>query len=187
MIRINLLPYRTERRKNQILQHLGWFFASLTVVIVTLAFVDIYGNEAMSDLKLEFSVLQAENKELKKNIGKIKDLDNLREDVERKLELVDELQQGRFESLTTLWALSELIPSNVWLSSFNDRAGALSIAGVGESNGAVASFMRALDQSPKFENISLLVISRQELGGVPIRSFSMTLKRLSEMPQDDKK
>jgi len=187
MIRINLLPYRTERRKNQILQHLAWFFASLTVVVVLLVFVDIYGNEELAGLQGEFDKLQTQNKELKKKIGKIKDLDNLRGDVERKLDLVDKLQQGRFESLTTLWSLSELIPENVWLKSFNDRAGALSVSGVGESNGAVADFMRALDQSAEFDRISLLVISRQELGGVPVRSFNMTMNRASESSQDDKK
>jgi len=120
---------------------------------------------------------------LKKKIGNIRNLDRLRVDVERKLALVDELQQGRFESLKTLGELSKVIPENVWLTSIVDSSGNLKIAGLGESNKAVANFMRSLDKSPLFGKIALQVITRQEAAGVPVRNFSMTLSRLDEPVQ----
>jgi len=183
MIRINLLPYRSERRKSKILQHLGWLFGLVTLVAALLAFVNMYGNGQMADLQTEFGQLQAQNLILKNKIGNIRNLDKLRVDVERKLALVDELKQGRFEALKTLTGLSEVIPENVWLQSITDQAGKLKIAGSGESNKAVANFMRALDQSPLFGDISLQVIVRKEAAGVPIRSFNMTLSRLADAEQ----
>jgi len=181
MIRINLLPYRPERRKQQILQHLGWLFGSIALVAALLVFVNMYGNGQLEGLQTEFGQLQAQNNVLKKKIGKIRNLDRLRVDVERKLALVDKLQQGRFESLNTMAELSKVIPENVWVTSISDSAGKLKITGLGESNKAVANFMRSLDQSPLFEDISLQVIVRKEADGVPVRSFTMTFSRLAEV------
>ncbi len=187
MIRINLLPYRPERRKNQILQHLAWLFGSVGVVAALLLAANMYGNGELEDLQTEFGQLQAQNIVLKKKIGKIRNLDVLRSDVERKLALVDKLQQGRFETLKTLAALSAAIPENVWLNSIVDNSGNLKLKGLGESNKAVANFMRSLDQKPLFGNIALQLIVRKETGGVPVRSFNMTLNRLSEAQQGGKR
>ncbi len=184
MIRINLIPYRAERRQNQILQHLGWLIGVLLAVTVMLFLADSYINGQLSDLKDEYTQIRAQNLELMKKIGKIKDLDKLRAEVERKLALVDQLQEGRFESLITLNALSKVIPENVWLSSVNDNAGNLSFAGYGESNKAVANFMRALDKAPEFNNIALKVISRTSADGTPIRSFNMTLNRVLQTKKE---
>ncbi|MDQ6968664.1 MAG: PilN domain-containing protein [Mariprofundaceae bacterium] len=184
MIRINLLPYRPERRNKQILQHLGWTFGSIALLGTLLMLVSMYGNGDLADLQTEFGQLQAQNMILKKKIGKIRNLDKLRADVERKLSLVDELQQGRFESFKTLIALSSVIPENVWLNSFVDNAGKLKIVGVGESNKSVANFMRALTQSPLFGGVALGVITRKLTSGVPVRTFNLTLDRLADVTQD---
>ncbi|MBL4759775.1 MAG: PilN domain-containing protein [Mariprofundaceae bacterium] len=184
MIRINLLPYRPERRKNQILQHLGWLFGSIALAAALLMGANMYGNGQLEDLQVEFGQLQAQNNILKKKIGKIRNLDRLRVDVERKLALVDKLQQGRFESLNTFAELSKVIPENVWLTSITDNAGKLKVTGLGESNKAVANFMRSLDQSPLFGDISLQVIVRKVAGGVPVRNFTMTFSRLFQAKKD---
>jgi len=180
MIRINLLPYRPERRKNQILQHLGWLFGSLGLIAALLLAVNMYGNGQLADLQAEFGKLQVQNMVLKKKNGKIRNLDRLRVDVERKLALVDKLQQGRFDSLNTLFGLSKAVPENVWLTSIFDSSWQLKIKGLGESNKAVANFMRALDESPLFDNISLQLIVRKTVDGVPVRQFSMVLKRVAD-------
>lgn len=187
MIRINLLPYRSERRKNQIIQHLVWLFSSLGLVAALLVVVNTYQNGQLTDLQTEFGQLQAQNMVLKKKIGKITNLNVLRVDVERKLALVDKLQQGRFDSLETLFGLSEAVPENVWLTSISDSSGQLAIKGLGESNKAVANFMRALDESPLFNGVSLQVIVRKTVGGVPVREFSMQLKRVLNKPEKNSK
>jgi type IV pilus assembly protein PilN len=178
MIRINLLPYRAERRQSQILQHIAVLLGMLLVTSTVLFFVDVYKTSELTTLEDEYSGLKAQNNILKKKIGKIRNLDKLRADVERKLELVDKLQEGRFHSLVTLNKLSEVIPENVWLTSIKDSGGVLAISGLGESNKAVANFMRALDQSPFFTGISLKTITLISAGKVPVRQFSLTMTRI---------
>lgn len=180
MIRINLLPYRAQRRQQQILQHVAVLLGVVFITGLTLFTIDWVKQSELTDLENELSDLKSQNALLMKQIGKIRDLDKLREEVERKLELVDTLQKGRFYSLETLNELSKVIPENVWLTSFSDKGGMLSISGLGESNKAVANFMRALDQSPILNNVSLKTITRTMSGNVPVRSFSLTLSRVEE-------
>jgi len=170
MIRINLIPFRAARREQQTMQHLSALLALAAHTAVSLQ---------LSDLKERTIVLQQQNAELKKKIGKIDNLDNLRADVERKLHIVDRLQEGRFRSLQTLYVISTIIPQNVWLKSASDKNGHIELSGYGESNKAIANFMRALDHSPVFANVRLGVINRVILNTLPVRSFSLKLQRVN--------
>lgn len=177
MIRINLLPYRAERRQRQILQHISVTIGALGLVILLAVASHIANTMILSNLKNQYADLVTQDRLLLKKIGKIKDLDKLRADVERKLKLVDTLQHGRFRSLEMLIALSKAIPENVWLTGIVDKSGSLQLSGLGESNKAVANFMRALDQSPLFTNVRLRVISRQQVNGTPVRQFNLLMDR----------
>ena len=171
MIRINLLPYRPARRQRQILQHLGVALGAVTLVALISLGAQWISTSQLSSLKQEYQSLRGQNLALMKEIGRIKDLDKLRADVERKLGLVDQLQRGRFRSLNTFVALAKVIPANVWLTSIKDTGAEIRLSGIGESNNAVADFMRALDASPLFTNIRLQVITRTEASGMAVRQF----------------
>ena len=184
MIRINLLPYRAQRRQSQIIQHL---VVGITVVLVATAlvfFADLVKSSELTELEDQFNNIKVQNDILKKKIGKIKDLDKLRADVERKLTLVEELQQGRFRTLITLDTLAKVIPENVWLQSIVDSDGKITLSGLGESNKAIANFMRALDQASIFTGISLSTINRTNAGNIAVRSFSLTMSRVDEAAQE---
>ncbi len=178
MIRINLLPYRNALRQRQILQHVAVALGVVALAAVISLGMHIYASSTLSGLENELAQLKHRNQELNKKIGEIRNLDKLRADVQRKLKLVDKLQQGRFRSLNTLVALSQAIPENVWLTNISDQGGSISLKGLGESNKAVANFMRALDRQPVFSNVRLLVIKRKTIGSVPVRQFSLTMQRV---------
>jgi len=179
MIRINLIPYRGVRRQRQILQHIAAALGVVGLAVVISLGLHIYGSSTLSGLQGNLASLRAQNKVLNKKIGKIRDLDKLRKDVQRKLALVDELQNGRFRGLETLLALSHAIPENVWLLDVKDSGGDLQLNGLGESNKAVANFMRALDREKIFTGVNLKVIERQTIGSVPVRKFSLKIQRVN--------
>jgi len=177
MIRINLIPYRVAHRQQQMVHHISAFVA--VVILATLLGLGAHtmASLQLSEVKERTIVLQQQNIELKKKIGKIKDLDSLRSNVERKLSIVDRLQEGRFHSLNTLNAIASTIPKNVWLNKVLDKGKDIELSGLAESNKAVAVFMRKLDQSAVFSNVRLGEINRVELDGLPVRAFSLTLAR----------
>jgi len=177
MIRINLIPYRTVRRRSQLVQHVSAFVAVLVLAGLLALGAHTMASLQLSDLKEQTIVLQQQNADLKKKIGKIKDLDSLRSNVERKLGIVDRLQEGRFHSLITLNTIANRIPQNVWLHSMSDKGHKIELSGLAESNKAVAVFMRKLDQSSIFSDVRLGVINRVVVDGLPLRQFSLTLAR----------
>lgn len=178
MIRINLLPYRAQRRQTQILQHLAVALGSIVLVLLLLGAVHAWKATELSSLEDEYRQLKQQNDALKKKIGELANLDQLRADVQGKLNAVDKLQKGRFHTLNTLHELSKVIPANVWITSISDSNGQLSLSGLGESNKAVANFLRALDESPLFGAVQLQVISRQQIGSISVRLFSLSITRL---------
>lgn len=184
MIRINLLPYRAARRQAQIMQHLAVLVGSLLLVFLIVFSVNFIETESLDDLKSEVKSLQDQNAALKKKIGKIKNIDALRSDVEKKLATVDELQKGRFESLETLYYLSESLPKNAWVSSISTNGTNISLKGWAETNKVVAEFMRQLDASEFFGDVQLKGIRRTEVDNVPVREFELSLVRL--MPVEEK-
>jgi len=178
MIRINLLPHREVRRRRQILQHLMAAVGVIVLAMVVSAGVHVFYTGILSGLQAEEVRLIAENQKLKRQIGKIARLEKLRKQVQAKLDAIEKLQKGRFRSLGTLVAFSQGIPENVWLSEIRDEDGQISISGYGESNRAVARFMRALQDSSIFANVKLEVIERKRQDHVSIRRFDMVLKRV---------
>ncbi len=187
MIRINLIPYRTDRREKQIMQHVTAFFAVVTVASLLSLGAHTAASLQLADLQEKTIAIQKQNEILKNKIGKIDNLANLRSDVERKLTIVDQLQEGRFRSLKTLHAIALVIPQNVWLEKINDTGSDIALSGLGESNKAVASFMRKLDQSPLFTNVRLGEISRVMINGLPVRRFSLKLTRVEPLSPDKTK
>jgi len=177
MIRINLIPYRGARRQYQILQHIAVAAAVVGLAALMSLGAHLYGSSTLTRLGYSLVSLQAQNRLMVKKVGKIRNLDKLRMNVQRKLVLVDQLQRGRFHSLKTLLALSHAIPEKVWLLSVKDSGGNIELTGLGESNKAVANFMRALEHQPEFSAVSLQVIQRRTIGQMPVRNFSLKMRR----------
>ncbi len=175
MIRINLLPYRVELRRQQILQQL-LAGAGILVMVASLLFSwHAYLGGTVDELEARLDDLKAQNEELEARIGEIKGIEKLRAEVEQKLALVDQLQEGRFRALTVLYELAKRIPKNVWLESVEDNGSSLQLSGKAESNKAIADFMRALDKSPVFTGIRLREITRESIGGQHVRRFTLSL------------
>jgi len=180
MIRINLIPYRIARRQQQIIQHSTVFFGIVIIAVLLALAAHTVSSLQLSELKEQTLSLQKQNADLKKKIGKLHNLGSLRADVERKLQIVDRLQEGRFHSLRTLHEVARVIPENVWINSVSNSDANITLTGLAESNKAVASFMRKLDSSPLFDNVQLMVISRVMENGLPVRSFNLKLKRVDK-------
>ncbi len=184
MIRINLIPHRAEFRKKQIIEYITAFVSSILLVVGIIIVIDVWSTQELTDLQAKQALLKTQNAQLSKKIGELRNLDSLRKDVEGKLQIVDELQAGRFRSLNTLVAIAKAIPQNIWLVSLKDNSSNLSLTGLGESSKAVANFMRALQTSIYFDGVSLTVDKEAEAEGVKVRQFTLTFHRLTLAEQE---
>lgn len=187
MIRINLLPHRAAFRQQQVVEYIIVFVSAILLTIGLSFFVDVVTTQELESLQAERGGLEASNKKLRKKIGELRNLDSLRQDVEGKLQIVDELQAGRFRSLETLVGIADFLPENVWLTELNDKNGEIQIKGYGESSQAVANFMRTLGRSELFNKVQLMVDKSATVEGASVRSFSLAFHRLTLAEREQEK
>ena len=183
MIRINLIPHREAFRQQQIIEYIIVFVAAIAVTITLVVAVDVWVTKDLTSLQEERATLQSTNASLTKKIGELRNLDSLRKEVEDKLKIVDELQAGRFRSLTTLEAVANSMPQNIWLTDIKDGKGTISLKGFGESSQSIANFMRTLENHKLFNQVRLSVDEADTVEGASVRKFSLTLHRLTLQEQ----
>jgi len=183
MIRINLIPHREAFRQQQIIEYIVVFVAAILLTITLVVAVDVWVTKDLTALQEEHATLQATNTNLTKKIGELRNLDSLRKEVEDKLKIVDELQAGRFRSLSTLEAVANAMPQNIWLTDIEDSKGIISLKGFGESSQSIANFMRTLESHKLFNQVRLSVDEADTVEGASVRKFSLTLHRLTLQEQ----
>lgn len=178
MIKINLLPIRASKRKEsarqQLLILLVSLFAVIGIALAAYSFLLI----KIGSTNAEIARSEKEIQELKAKIGKIKDLEKLKADVQKKLDVLNDLRRGKSGPVHRLSTLSSATPDKLWLTGYDESAAGIKVTGVAFTEELIASFMRSLEASEDFANIELVVSEQVEKEGLKLKKFelSMTLK-----------
>jgi type IV pilus assembly protein PilN len=179
MIRINLLPHREARRKanRRQLAILTAGVAGIAIGIAVLVHGVIAGYISAQNERNEF--LKQENAKLEKEIDEIK---KLKEDIAALLarkQIIETLQVERSQSVTLLDQLVRQTPDGVYLKSLKQDGQKVNVTGFAQSNARVATLMRNLDSSEKFENAQLVETKAAEVNKKRVTEFSLNfaLKR----------
>ncbi len=174
MIRINLLPVRAAQKKEKLRGQLVILILSLAITLLVCvgAYASLYLKiDGVND---EIRENQAEIDRLKKTLGEVAHFKKLQEELRGKLEVLDKLKAGKIGPVRLLDELSTAVPDRLWIDSFKETGGKISITGVGLTEETVADFMRRLDQSPYFKNVELQVIEQTGKEGQKLQKFSLT-------------
>ena len=173
MARINLLPWREELRKQK-QREFGIMAGSAVVVaglIVLLSHLHVDGminnqNERNAFLQNEITVLN-------KRIGRIQELEAMKQDLLARMNVIQELQSSRPESVHLLDELVRTLPDGVYLNKFVQRDRGLTMDGAAQSNARVSDYMRNIDSSEWFTAPSLSLIKTTEVDRRRIANFSL--------------
>src|SRR6266540_5695895 len=95
MIKINLLPIRAARKKETARQQVIILFASILSVVVIDCAIYFYIGLKIQSTKTEITRSENEIQELKLKIGKINNLKNLKQEVQKKLDVLILLRKGK--------------------------------------------------------------------------------------------
>lgn len=163
MAKINLLPWREERRKERQQQFL------LTVVGVALVggllFLLVQGMVASSitTQNNRNAFLQGKITELEKKIEEIKELQKRRDQLEERMNVIQSLQGDRPIVVHQLDELPRRVPDGMYLTHVEKKGANISVKGVAESNNRISKFMRNLDESEWFANPNLSSVKAAEV------------------------
>ncbi len=178
MIKINLLPIRASKRKESARQQLLIFLVSLFLVIGLALAAYSFLLIKISSTNKDIAQAEQEIQELKAKIGKIKDLEKLKADVQKKLDVLNQLRRGKSGPVHRLSTLSGAVPEKLWLTGYTESATGVKVTGVAFTEELIASFMRSLQESEDFTNVELVVSEQVEMAGMKLKKFelSMSLK-----------
>jgi type IV pilus assembly protein PilN len=158
MTRINLLPWRKELKAQRQKHLLLGLLASAAVGLGVWAGGHMYYEGLINYQTHRNSVLQREIAVLDKKIAQIKELEATKAKLSARMEVVQELQQGRPLVVHMMHQLVDTLPDGVYLTSVKQTNNNIVLTGVAESNARISSFMESLDASDWLSDPRLSVI-----------------------------
>jgi type IV pilus assembly protein PilN len=158
MARINLLPWREELRrqkKKDFLTAMGGL-AFLTLAVFGFVHTHIQGMQQYQEQRN--AILDEEIVRLDQKLGEIKNIEDTKNKLLAKIDLIQKLQGSRPEVVHLLDEIPRNTPDGVFLTKFSQTGQSLVFEGKSQSNARVSAFMRAIDasnwlQSPVLEEI----------------------------------
>lgn len=180
MPHINLLPWREElRRRRQ--KEFGIRVAMAVVAmlgIVALVHMQYANKIAFQKERNEF--LEQEIKKLDDKIAEIKALDEEKDRLIARMEIIQELQASRPEVVHLFDELVATLPEGVYYQKITQQARTLTLQGMAQSNARVSSLMRNLDDSDWLKSPSLIEIKaddKKDTGQFRLNEFSLKVKQ----------
>ncbi len=177
MIKINLLHRSVEEKekKANVVRQLAIVFLSLFIFLVILASVHLYIAHSITNLETDIATKEARLLVLKKIIGEIDDIREEKRVLEKKLAVINRLEEGRLYPVRMLDEFNTLVsPRDIQLTKVSEQGSQVSIEGVGRDNIAVALFMKSLELSKFIQSVDLISSKQVDMSGVKVNQFSLS-------------
>ena len=174
MPRINLLPWREQERKIRRREFMVAGGAAIfAAVIFVLGGKLLYSswtdaqNEKNTLLKKEIVKLDAQ-------IADIQDLENRKQRLVARMEIIEKLQRKRPEIVHLFDEVVKTVPEGVYLTAVKQTGNKLEIHGVAQSSTRVSTFMRNIDSSVWMDNPVLQVVESVKDSPTGGSNFTLT-------------
>ena len=188
MIRINLLPFRTERKKENVRRQISLFLLSLGLVLIVLVYYNFSLSSKIGKLNKTITTTKTElnrYEEINKEIARIKQ--NL-ETLKKKMAVIDQLESDRYAPVKLLDTMTKvLITNRMWLVSLDDQEKTVTIKGIALDNKTVADFMVGLQNCGLFSEVSLKTVKHQEVQKSKLKGFQILCTKIAPQEPDKQK
>ena len=184
MARINLLPWRAERRKQRQKDFMVMLGLSAVAGVVLWFLVNSYYNAQISGQNDRNAYLQQQITQVDTQIKEIEELDKKKAKLLARKEVIEQLQANRSQMVHLFDQLVRTIPDGVILTSIKQEGDKLTLEGRSQSNARVSTYMRQLEGSGWMTKPDLSVIEAKE--GDPGLPYTFTLSVLLANPNAPK-
>jgi type IV pilus assembly protein PilN len=186
MIRINLLPYRAVRKKENIRFQVNVFIGSIVFAGLLIFWVITMLNGRIDSLnkdikstKEQVSKYQAINKE-------IDEIKKSLELLEKKIVVIKTLEKDRIapvQNMDSLYTL--LVEKRMWYTSIEEKSDNIKVSGIALDNQTVADYMTRIEKSGRFLNVKLAAVKHQKMQGmddVNLKAFDINFQKKPSLP-----
>jgi len=178
MAKINLLPWRSERRKLRQKEFVSMLGLAAGAALALSVMIVMYFSGQIQGQDERNRYLEAEIKKVEARIAEIDELDKKKRNLLARKEVIEELQASRSQMVHLFDELVRTIPEGVRLNSIQQQGQVLTLEGFAQSNARVSSYMRNLEASGWITNPDLKVIEAkgQDKGLPNMFSLRVTLR-----------
>lgn len=185
MTRINLLPWRQERRAQRQKEYLTVLgMSGLLAAVVAFGVVKYYDGliENQNDRN---NYLKSEITQLDRKIKEIEDLEKKRAHLLNRKQVIEQLQADRSQMVHLFDQLVRTIPEGIRLNTIKQSGNVLTLDGISQSNARVASYMRALEASGWMSNPEVSIIEAKGEDKLMPYEFTLKVTLVKPKPKDD--
>ena len=158
MAKINLLPWREELRKKKQKDFINAIVLSVLLGFIIIGLIHAYIAGLNSYQDQRNLILQNEITLLDKKIVEIKDIEEKKNKLLAKIDLIQKLQESRPEIVHLFDEIPKTTPDGVFLTKFTQTGSELIFEGKSQSNARISAFMRAIETSNWLQTPTLNVI-----------------------------
>jgi len=185
MAKINLLPWRAERRKQREREFYMMLGAALVAGVLFVLLWIFWMDARIENQDGRNAYLKDQIKQLDGKLEKIKDLEKTKANLLARKQIIEQLQASRTQMVHLFDELVKTIPDGVRLNTLKQTGDTLTLEGTAQSNASVANYMRNLDASQYLTHSDL---KKTEVKGTDKRNrfeFSLDVKvRKAENPDE---
>ena len=187
MTRINLLPFRAIRKKENVRRQVSIYFLSLAFVVVVVGYLFISQSNTIGRLEAEETKKSEELEGYAETTKRLKTIKLQIAEIRSKLDVIRGLESKKTGPVHLLDEISMAVPKErLWLRSLVEREGVLTVEGAAMDNDTVALFMTSLAKaehilSVDLKNTTSAVLADYKLN---ITNFILTCKIFSYVAED---
>jgi type IV pilus assembly protein PilN len=174
MVRINLLPVRTNKKQETAKQQILIFILVVSGCLVACAVLYSLTLAKIATTKEEIVKSEKEISALKVKIGEIDNIKKLQDEVRRKLDVLNQLRKNKTGPAIRLAHICDAVPERVWLTKYTENSESIAMAGVAYNEELIADFMRNLLATGDFSNVELQFSEQYEVVGVKAKRFELS-------------
>jgi type IV pilus assembly protein PilN len=162
MPRINLLPWRVAERKRRQQQFAGASVAAILAGLAVTFAIWLTVGGWISNQEEKNRILKDEIAKLDKQITEILGLENQKQRLIARMDIIEKLQSSRPEVVHVFDQLVRTLPDGVYLTYVKQNGKRLELKGVAQSSTRVSAFMRNIDASTTLGNPELEVVETKK-------------------------
>jgi type IV pilus assembly protein PilN len=158
MPRINLIPWREAERKQK-RQEFGVGAVGALVLAGAIAFaVNLQMSAAISAQNERNQYLKDETAKLDKQIAEILELDQEKQRLVARMQVIEQLERSRAEVVHLFDQLVKTLPDGIYLTSIKQTDRNIQLKGLAQSSSRVSNYMRNIDASEWLTDPALVIL-----------------------------
>ena len=172
--RINLLPWREERRQERQKRFLITLVAVFASAALLVLFIEFSIGSSIEEQRGRNNYLQTQINQLNKQVKEIKDLEKKRRELLDRMQIIQDLQGTRPLIVRVFDEQVRSLPDGVFFESLTRKEERIDVKGVAESNNRVSGLMRNLEESTWFANPALSAVNAAPRFGEQASRFDLS-------------